>query len=429
MLRRFLSDKRLKNASLTTIMNMLNQAVTILTSLISIPIILNYVGTEQFALWMVLTTALSFISFSDFGIGIGVQDAISRHFAKGQNEEIKKIFSTSLSILIVISLLFIFLFFILFYFIESSKIYYSVVLIFTLGIVAGLITRIFSAIQKGFIIAFVQLISRCIAFSLLFVFVYHKVDFSIIVFLIGGTSYLFVILFGLPFLFFFNRNIFSFSFKSIDIYHFKGVLNIGILGLFASISMYLINNTLPFLLSIKYSAHVISNFAIAYKIISLPVMVVSFVFIPLWPAITEAYMKKDYIWINNIIKKMFKIFLFLSFISFISLYLTMQKLVEYWLSNESIYIDNTMLLLMLFFMLVSFWNSYLTTILNGFSQYKSQAIVGLFLSAISFLAAYISIKLFYFEYYYLILIILFGYFLRCLYMSIEIKIKIAAIKG
>ena len=103
MLRNIIKDGRYRNASLTTLMNMLSQAIIVITGLVSIPVILNYVGTEQFALWMVLTTALSFIAFSDFGIGIGVQDSISKYFAKEENEGIRKIFSTSLLILSAIS--------------------------------------------------------------------------------------------------------------------------------------------------------------------------------------------------------------------------------------------------------------------------------------------------------------------------------------
>lgn len=425
MLKNIIKDGRYRNASLTTLMNMLSQAIIVITGLVSIPVILNYVGTEQFALWMVLTTALSFIAFSDFGIGIGVQDSISKYFAKEESEGVRKIFSTSLLILSTISIVIVGFLFSFFYIKNFENIYYSVGLVFSLGIVAGLIVRIFYAIQKGFVIALIQLVSRIISFLSLFVCVYYKIDFSVIVFFVGGTAYLFILVFGIPYLYKEYPQCFRFSIGSIDFYLFKSVLNVGILGLGASIAIYMINNTLPYLLSLKYSASVVASFSIAYKVISLPIMILGFVFVPLWPAITEASVKNDHQWILKVVGKMKLIFITFSVIFSFFIYFFIQDVIDIWVKNNLIFIDNKMLVLMIFFMVLSFWNSYLTSILNGFSLYKSQAVWGLFISVITFLIAYTSLFVLSYEYYYLIFIILIGYFFRCLYMFFEVRLRLS----
>ena len=266
MLKKIISDRRLRDSSITTIMNILNQVVVVVTGLVSIPVILNYAGTENFALWIILTTALSFVSFSVLGVGVGVQDFISKNLTNDTDEGVCKIFTTSLVILTSISIILFILFSLHFYLTDKGAIYYAVILVFSLGIVSGLITRVYYAIQKAFYVVAISLLSRCLSFFLLFILIYYDVDFSVIVFFIGVSAYLFVIIFALPFLMYRWKNYFKFSVKYIDFNFFKSIVGVGVLGFFSGISMYLINNTIPFLLSLKYEPSVVASFSVIYKI-------------------------------------------------------------------------------------------------------------------------------------------------------------------
>src|SRR6478735_10200709 len=60
----------------------LAQAIQVITAVVSVPLTLNYLGKERFGLWMTISTFLSFINFSDFGIGIGYQNGLSKVIAE-----------------------------------------------------------------------------------------------------------------------------------------------------------------------------------------------------------------------------------------------------------------------------------------------------------------------------------------------------------
>lgn len=419
---RITKDKRLIRAALTSIMNILCQFTVIATGLVSIPLILDYAGKEDFALWIVLTTALGFISFSDFGIGIGVQDRVSKLLAIDDKETVKKVFITSFFLLSMVAIFISLIASYFFYKYDYKSIYYSVTFIFTLGICSGIIVRIFSALQQGFIVAFIQLIARLISFGLLFLCVEYKVNFSIIVFLVGGLSYVFLLIFGLLYLFYSESYLFKELLKSYDFSEITKVFRVGIMGFGAGISIYLVNSTIPYLLSISAYTDIIIFFSILYKIISFPIMLITFMFLPLWPAITEAYSKKDNIWLSKTVKKM-KLILTYSIILFsLAIFYFYENIVVFWLGRKNIIIfDAPLFYMMIIFMLLSFWNSYLTTLLNGFSEYKSQATFCLIISLVSFILA-IGVALLTKSNYQLIVgIIVFGYFIRCLYLNMKVR--------
>ena len=90
-----IKDQRYRKASLTAIFSIVTQAVVILTGLVTVPLVLNYVGVEKFGIWMTLTTGLSFIAFSDFGIGIGTQDKMAQYYGLQNYIAVRNSFYTS----------------------------------------------------------------------------------------------------------------------------------------------------------------------------------------------------------------------------------------------------------------------------------------------------------------------------------------------
>jgi O-antigen/teichoic acid export membrane protein len=430
-----IKDERYRKASLTAIFSIVTQAVVILTSLVTVPLVLNYVGVEKFGIWMTLTTGLSFIAFSDFGIGIGTQDKMAKYYGLQNYTAVRNSFYTSfIFVNFVITLLMIASLFFYHYVPfqeisffkkinnvdEVNSLIIIVIAIFILGIVAGIVIRAYNALQQGFFISAIQLFSRIVTLVLLYLIVYLKGSFELLVFTIGGLPYIFIIVIGLPAL------LIKFSwlkFKSltevVDINLLKEILKVGFWGLGASIAIYFVNNIIILILSTNFSLQEVARFAILQRLISIPIMLLSFATIPLWPAITEAKAKKDFVWIKSLINKINLISIgFMVLFSF-TYFFAVDKVIELWLNNNALVPDRMLLISVILFMVVSFWNSNLTLILNGLSLYKSQAIVGLLLSVgFGFLAFKIPNSL---GVEWVVYCITIGYFLRCLYMYFEIK--------
>lgn len=412
-------DERLRKARLTTIINVLSQLLVILTGLISVPVILNYVSEDDFALWMVLTTILSFLTFSDLGLGIGLQDKLSKLLSVNNYEECRKIFLSSLLIVLFIMIVLIFIAFTIFNSLGLRSIYYAVIMVLALGVLSGVITRVFSALQEGFVVGVIQFIGRISSFFLLFVCVQYNLEFSVIVFIIGGLSYLYIILIGIIYLYNKNNFLFGNLRDNFSLLKVKDLMGIGGLGLGASLAIYLVNNTAPYVVSLNANSEIIVFFSIILKIITIPIMMINFLFIPLWPAITESYIKKDFLWLKKTVNKM-RNYLFIFIVLFpLFIFIFYDYIINIWLHNIEVKYDYSFFLMVIFFMVLSFWNSYITTILNGLSRYKSQATYGVLIALLAFIMAIFLGN--YFESYKISYVfIIFGYLVRCIFLQYEV---------
>ena len=87
------------------------QGVTILTQLATLPIFLSRWSSEQYGQWIVLTAVPLYLSLADFGIVTAAGNMMTMHRARGEMDELNRVFRASILIVAVcipvIALLFI----------------------------------------------------------------------------------------------------------------------------------------------------------------------------------------------------------------------------------------------------------------------------------------------------------------------------------
>ena len=76
--------------------------VNILTGLITVPLTLSYLGVDKFGVWMTITGFVAFLSFTDFGLGVGLQNALSK--CDGQENKKDTVYLVSAAMLMMLSI-------------------------------------------------------------------------------------------------------------------------------------------------------------------------------------------------------------------------------------------------------------------------------------------------------------------------------------
>lgn len=429
-------NERYRRAALTTAMNVASQAIQMATGLISVPLALNYVGVERFGIWMTLSTALAFITFSDFGVGIGTQDRMSKLSAVGSYGEARDTFTSSMLFAVVLAVLLMAISWFVVPHLGLAALFslkseaairdivptaLMVVFVFALGLVAGIVQRAYAALQDGFFIALMQAVSRVLSLALLFAVVSSGMGLPALVFVVGGVSSAAIIAIGAPVLLrrypWLRPERMSIA-AMFDRECFRDVLKIGLLGLGASVAIYLVNNSALVLISAKHGAASSADYAVLLKLIGIPLMVLTYGLLPLWPAIAEANAKRDFAWIGHAYGKYKRITLAITVVSAAGILLFGRPAIAAWTRNADVVPSTELLLASTGFMVLGFWNALTSVFLNGLSKYRSQATVGLLLAFLSVVAAALVPERYGKEA--IIWIIGCGYFLRCLMMQVQV---------
>ena len=430
-------SERYRRAALTTVMNVASQAIQLATGLISVPLALNYVGVERFGIWMTLSTALAFITFSDFGVGIGTQDRMSRHSALGSYTEARDTFTSSMIFAIVLAVLLMTVSWLVVPRMGLAEVFslkseaairditpttLMVVFVFALGLVAGIVQRAFNALQDGFFVALIQAASRVASLALLFVVVRAGMGLPALVFVVGGTSSAAIIAIGTPILLHRHRWLRPARLSLTAMFSrdsFREVLRVGILGLGASVAIYLVNNSALVLIAVKFGAASSADYAVLIKLIGIPLMMLTYALLPLWPAIAEANAKQDLAWMKHAYTRCKRITLTGALLSITGLLFFGPQIVALWTRNADVTPSLELLLASAAFMALGFWNAITSVFLNGLSMYRSQATAGLLLASVSVVgAAAIPNSL---PREAIIWIIASGYFVRCMLMQVQVS--------
>lgn len=79
--------------------------ITIITSLISVPLTLHYLGPELYGIWMVLLSFNVMLAFADMGLGNGILNAVAREHGRGDRVAMRRTVSSGYLMLSGIAIL------------------------------------------------------------------------------------------------------------------------------------------------------------------------------------------------------------------------------------------------------------------------------------------------------------------------------------
>ncbi|HEX3524994.1 MAG TPA: hypothetical protein VHT52_23270 [Stellaceae bacterium] len=77
---------------LTTLASTLARAIGLLTTLVTVPLAIRYLGGERYGLWMTITSLIAMIGFLDLGIGNALIGAIAEAQARNDREQARGAF-------------------------------------------------------------------------------------------------------------------------------------------------------------------------------------------------------------------------------------------------------------------------------------------------------------------------------------------------
>lgn len=170
------------------------------------------------------------------------------------------------------------------------------------------------------------------------------------------------------------------SYKHIDLKQVKDLFNLGLKFFIIQIQVIVLYQSTNIIISHISGPEAVSQYNIAYKYLGISTMVYNIILTPLWPAFTDAYALKDYIWMNRIYKKMCMVYLLVLFC--IIILTALSPLIYHLWIGDKIEIPFEITLFISFFLAINSWDALQVYMINGVGAVKLQTnvvLIGLIL--------------------------------------------------
>lgn len=341
------NDKRVVKIIVNSIGSIASKGVNLIINIVSVPLLLNYLGQERYGMFAMVTSLLGFMTFSDLGLGLGLQNRIPEYKQSTDKTLIQKAISTTFFTLVGISFL---LFFILFcgnFFIDWAKFYnvHSTVAIkessgvswafffcFLIGLPFNTVFSVLNGNQEGYIGEIWRSTGNILCILLLIVAVNSQFSTPLLTAIMYGslsttTLLSFFYIFGKtrpqwrPKLSLWSKNIVRILFKDGSIYFILQLFAIGL------------TTVDGFLIAQHLGSETVTTFMVGLRLISIISLPLTLINGQILPALNDAIAKEDEEWIKKILRKaLFVNSVYILFMSFFLLYFG-DKVLMFWVGS------------------------------------------------------------------------------------------------
>lgn len=368
--------------------------VGLLTSLVIVPITINYLNNEVYGIWMTITSILYWITTFDIGLGNGMRNYLAEALATNDTKLGKKYISTTMLLLslIALSMAIVLLYplitinFNSFFntnAIAGNELRMAVVIAvgFTLmNFVLKNIGMIFVAMQKYAINDLLSISGNVIA--LIIIYILTKVttgNLVLVVLAYTMTSCVVFLLAAIPL--FWKHPELKPSLRFFDKSLGKKIVGKGFGFFVIQISSCLvIFGAANFFITQSCGPTAVTTYNIAYKFFNLLVIAYTIILAPMWNAYTDAYVKGDMQWIKATFNKALK-FWVLSICGGLGMLLICNLFYKLWIGNMvnvPLSVSASTLVYVCFFNL----NNCATYLINGLNKIFVQIIISLAVTAL-----------------------------------------------
>jgi len=389
-----ISNQRSKNYFKQLKGSFIFKLLAILSSFLLIPIMIKYLGNEQYGIWSTLLSIISWVVLFDIGIGNGLRNKIAESLAKDDILSAQKYISTSYILIGVISLLLLVVFMVASSFINWQTIFNTTILpneelTNILNISAGfifinfwlsLINQVANGVQKSSLTVFNQFLSNFLSLISVYILSLYTESSLINLAILYGVSLLSSSI--MLSIWFYSKNLDLLP--KIALYNRKFVKSITSLGFkffILQVAAIVIFTTDKILITQLFGPEYIVSYDLVFKLFSLITIIYTLISAPLWSSYSDAYSRNDYIWIKRMFVKQLRIYIFV-FFSIVILGFLVNPIIDIWVNN-SIIIDYKLIISIGALTIISTWNALFSTFVNSINNFDIQlktSIIAMFLN-------------------------------------------------
>ena len=340
---------RLRRAGLTGTASLLARGTGIAVSLVTIPLVMGYLGQERYGIWVILGSLASWLLISDLGFsGNALVNALSE--ANGRDDRalgqqlVATAFWCLMAIAGVLTLLFTLLFPVIPWasFFNSSpdipawELHWAVILslaCFLLMFPFRIVGSVYSGYQEGYIGYIWAIIGSILTLFVLFGITRVPGGLLELVLALSGARVI-VALANAVYLFYQQRPWLFPRLRNVTRKSFQRLRSLGLKYLVSQLAGIALLHSQPIIITQLLGLGEVSIFHIAHRILTLPLMVVQMFTFPLLAAYGEAYSRRDWPWMSRTLRRSLLASLLIGICSSLPLALIARPVIEIWVGSN-----------------------------------------------------------------------------------------------
>lgn len=358
---------------------------SIAVSLILVPLTIGYINPSRYGIWLTLSSIVAWFSFFDVGMTQGLRNKFAEAVAVEDHDAAQTYVSTAYAILGLVFFGVWLVFLAVNQFIDwssvlnvstsmQSEVSILAIIVFTyfcIQFVLRIITTILTADQQPAKSSLINLLGQLV--SLVFVVILVKTTE-------GSLVKLGLALCVSPILILFAANFYFFrgAFKryrpmlsKVKFSFAKGLFNLGMVFFVIQVAAIIQFQTANIIIAKTFGTTAVTSYNIVYKYFGILDMGFAIFLTPFWSASTEAFLKKDWQWIKDAVKKYN--LLAVALVAGGLLMLTLSETVyDLWLGKDTVQIGFTLSLWGYIFFSLRMFGDIFVSFLNGISALRLQ---------------------------------------------------------
>lgn len=362
---------------------------SIVISLLIVPLTLGYVSSDLYGIWLTLSSIMMWLNFFDIGFTLGLKNKLAEAITLGDMQRGKALVSTTYFMMISIFIpLCIILEIIIphinwasFLNVDSSynpdiiKTLHILAACFCIQMIVNVLTAVLAAYQKVALSSAFPVIGNFISlFIILLLTKYAPPSLSLLALTVSTIPVLVIIIASLV-LYSRTFEVVAPKWTFVRKEYIKDLFNLGSKFFLIQIQVVVLYQCTNILISNLSGPADVTSYNIAYKYITIAMMILTIMMAPLWPAFTEAYTKQDYTWMKNVYNKMCKLWGVLA-IAVILMIVVSPVVYKLWIGNKAS-IPLMMTVLIGIYTIIHSWDAIQINMINGIGTIKLQTLITL----------------------------------------------------
>ena len=382
------------------------KGMNILINFLTLPLILSYLDTTRYGIWLTMSAILTWFSLFDLGLGNGLRNRLTIALANENYEDAKIYVSTTYIILSVIFSGLLLLFIIINPYVDWLKVFnapeilkdeitFAVLICIScifFQLVLRLVNTVLLSLQKAAMADLLNATVQLIIFLGLCLLKFQSNTTLKSVTTIFAVVTISVFFLASIYLFSTRLSFIRPTFNSFRKVYIKNLLSLSINFFLIQIAALVLYASDNFLITQLFTPADVSVYNVAYKYFSITNLALTIVLPSFWSMTTKAFAENDFYWIKNSVNKLLLIWCILAVVGVVQL-LVSDSIYHVWIDGK-VKVPFVLSICMLIYYMVFNFTGIFSNFLNAVGKTRIQLYYALFAMIINIPIAYILAKSF-----------------------------------